>query len=128
MRWTWVAGNVALAIHESQLAEHGGLAGIRDQGLLESALARPRNLAACSDDVHAAALAAAYGFGIARNHPFFDGNKRAAFVVMELFLNLNGWTLEADDTECISTMESVAAGNLPEKNLVAWLRSHIARE
>jgi death-on-curing protein len=128
MRWTWVAGNVALAIHESQLAEHGGLAGIRDQGLLESALARPRNLAAYSDDVDAAALAAAYGFGIARNHPFFDGNKRAAFVVMELFLNLNGWTLEADDTECISTMESVAAGNLPEKNLVAWLRSHIARE
>jgi death on curing protein len=128
MRWTWVAGNVALAIHESQLAEHGGLAGIRDQGLLESALARPRNLAAYSDDVDAAALAAAYGFGIARNHPFFDGNKRAAFVVMELFLNLNAWTLEADDTECISTMESVAAGNLPEKNLVAWLRSHIARE
>lgn len=76
----------------------------------------------------AADLAAAYGFGLACNHPFLDGNKRTAFVVMELFLNLNGRTLEADDAECISTMESVAAGELPEKNLAAWLRSHVVRE
>lgn len=127
MRWTWVVDSVVLAVHEAQLAEHGGLAGIRDQGLLESALARPHNLEAYADDVDAASLAASYAFGIARNHPFFDGNKRTAFVIMELFLNLNGWTLEADDVECISTMESVAAGERKEKDLAAWLRSHVAR-
>lgn len=127
MRWTWVIESVVLAVHESQLAEHGGLAGIRDRGLLESALARPRNLEAYGDDVDAASLASSYAFGIARNHPFFDGNKRTAFVVMELFLHLNGWTLEAGDAECISTMESVAAGDLAEKSLAAWLRCHIVR-
>jgi death on curing protein len=127
MRWAWVIDSVVLAVNEAQLAEHGGLAGIRDRGLLESALARPRNLEAYGDDVDAASLAASYAFGIARNHPFFDGNKRTAFVLMELFLHLNGWILEAGDAECISTMESVAAGDLAEKSLVAWLRSHIVR-
>jgi death on curing protein len=126
MRWVWVADSVVLAIHEAQLAEHGGIAGIRDKGLLASALARPQNLEAYGEDVDAASLAASYAFGIARNHPFFDGNKRTAFVVMELFLNLNGYILEADDTDCISTMESLAAGDLSERALVTWLRSHIA--
>jgi death on curing protein len=128
MPWVWVADSVVLAIHEAQLAEHGGIAGIRDEGLLASALARPRNLEAYGEDVDAAALAAAYAFSIARNHPFLDGNKRAAFVVMELFLNLNGWVLNAGDADCISTMLALAAGDLSEKALVAWLRSHIARE
>jgi death on curing protein len=128
MRWTWVVDSVALAIHEAQLDEHGGLSGLRDEGLLSSALARPQNLAAYGNRPDAADLAAAYAFGLARNHPFLDGNERTAFVVMELFLNLNGWTLDADDAECISTMESVAAGDLPEKNLAAWLRSHVSRE
>jgi death on curing protein len=128
MRWTWVVDSVALAIHEAQLAEHGGLPGVRDEGLFSSAMARPQNLAAYGDRPGVADLAAAYAFGLARNHPFLDGNKRTAFVVMELFLNLNGWILEADDAECISTMESVAAGDLPEKDLAAWIKSHISRE
>jgi death-on-curing protein len=128
MRWVWIADSVALAIHDAQLAEHGGIAGIRDEGLLASALARPRNLEAYGEEVDASALAAAYAFGIARNHPFLDGNKRTAFVVMELFLNLNGWVLNAADAECISAMLALAAGDLSEKALVAWLRSHIARE
>lgn len=120
--------SVALAIHEAQLAEHGGMAGIRDEGLFLSAMARPQNLAAYGESPDAADLAAAYGFGLSRNHPFLDGNKRTAFVVMELFLNLNGWALEADDADCISTMESVAAGSTSEKSLATWLRAHIARE
>jgi len=128
MRWIWVVETVALAVHEAQLAEHGGFAGIRDEGLFSSAMARPQNLAAYGDRPDVADLAAAYAFGLARNHPFLDGNKRTAFVVMELFLNLNGYSLEADDAECISTMESVAAGNSSEKSLATWLRAHIARE
>ena len=128
MRWTWVADSVALAIHEAQLAEHGGIPGLRDEGLFSSAMARPQNSAAYGDRTDAADLAAAYAFGLARNHPFLDGNKRTAFVVMELFLNLNGWTLDADDAECISITESVAAGDLPEKNLAVWLRSRLVHE
>jgi len=125
---TWVADDVVLAIHEAQLAEHGGIAGVRDEGLLASALARPRNLEAYGEDVDAASLAAAYAFGVARNHPFLDGNKRTAFVVMELFLNLNGWTLEADDADCISTMLALAAGELSEKALTKWLRERIVEK
>jgi len=128
MRWTWVIDSVVLAIHEAQLAEHGGIAGLRDEGLLSSALARPMNLAAYGERPDAADLAAAYAFGLARDHPFFDGNKRTAFVVMELFLDLNRWILEADDAESISTMESFAAGRLPEKDLASWLRSHMVRK
>ena len=125
MPWTWVAASVVLAIHEAQLAEHGGIAGIRDEGLLGSALARPQNLKAYGDKPDAASLAPTYAFGIARNHPFLDGNKRTAFVVMELFLNLNGWNLEADDAECITAMEALAAGNLREDSFAGWLRDHI---
>ena len=128
MSRTWVADDVVLAIHEAQLAEHGGIAGVRDEGLLASALARPRNLEAYGEDVDAASLAAAYAFGVARNHPFLDGNKRTAFVVMELFLNLNGWTLEADDADCISTMLALAAGELSEKALTKWLRERIVEK
>ena len=128
MRWIWVVDSVALAIHEAQLAEHGGPAGIRDEGLFSSAMARAQNVAAYGNHPDAADLAAAYAFGLARNHPFFDGNKRTAFVMMELFLDLNGWTLDADDAECISAMESVAEGGLRERDLAGWLRSHICRE
>lgn len=128
MRWIWVADSVVLAIHEAQLTEHGGIAGLRDEGLLASALARPHNLEAYGEDVDTAALAAAYASGIARNHPFLDGNKRTAFVVMELFLNLNGWILNADDADCISTMLVLAAGELDEKALANWLRSHLEKE
>lgn len=128
MPWVWVADSVVLAIHEAQLAEHGGIQGIRDEGLLSSALARPHNLEAYGDDVDEATLAAAYAYGIARNHAFLDGNKRTAFVVMELFLELNGWVLKADDTECISVMESLAARKLGEKAFATWLRKHSEKQ
>ena len=126
--WTWPLESVVLAIHDAQLAEHGGISGIRDEGLLALALARPRNVEAYGEEVDAASLAAAYAFGISRNHPFLDGNKRTAFVVMELFLTLNGWRLEADDAACVSVMLAVAAGKLSEEMLGEWLREHIAHE
>ena len=128
MPWIWVAETIVRAIHEAQLSEHGGIAGIRDEGLLSSALARPHNLEAYGEDPDAAALAAAYVFGIARNHPFLDGNKRAAFVVMELFLSLNGWNLEASDAICVGMMMTLAAGDLSEKMLAKWLRGHIVED
>ena len=121
--WVWLDAQVMLAVHEEQLAEHGGGSGVRDQGLFESALNRPLNLAAYGDpDV--AALAAAYGFGLARNHAFVDGNKRTAFVAVELFLVLNGWTLMADDAACVLTMLALAAGDLREDEFAQWLRDH----
>ena len=123
--WTWIEKAVVWAVHEAQLAEHGGSAGVRDAGLLASALARPLNLVAYGEP-DAAALAAAYGFGIARNHPFIDGNKRTAFVCTELFLVLNGASLTADDADCVATMLALAAGDLAEADFAAWLRSHTA--
>ena len=123
-QWTWIEESVVWAVHEAQLAEHGGSAGVRDPGLLASALARPLNLAAYDGEADAAALAAAYGFGIARNHPFIDGNKRTAFVCAELFLALNGYQLQAEDANCVSTMLALAAGDLPEAEFAAWLRTN----
>jgi death-on-curing protein len=121
--WRWVAAEVLLAVHEEQLAEHGGAAGVRDLGLFESALARPQNQAA-SGNPDAADLAASYGVGLAKNHPFIDGNKRTAFVAVELFLALNGHDLVADDADCVLTMLAVAAGSLDEPGFAAWLRTH----
>ncbi len=121
--WVWLDPAVILAIHNAQLAEHGGSAGVRDQGLLESALARAQNLAAYGEpDV--ADLAAAYGYGIARNHPFVDGNKRTAFVAVELFLVLNDFALNAADVDCVLTMLALAAGEIDEANFARWLREH----
>lgn len=122
-QWIWIEEAVVWAVHEAQLAEHGGSAGVRDSGLLASALARPLNLAAYGEP-DAAALAAAYGFGIARNHPFIDGNKRTAFVCTELFLALNDHSLQADDAQCVSIMLALAAGDLPEAEFADWLRTH----
>ncbi len=123
--WVWIEREVIVAVHDMQLAEHGGLPGTRDAGLLDSALGRPQHLAAYGEpDI--AALAAAYGWGIARNHPFIDGNKRTAFVAIELFLQLNGGALHASDADCVLTMLSVAAGDLPEDTLADWLRRHAA--
>ena len=123
--WVWIEREVIVAVHDMQLAEHGGLPGTRDAGLLDSALGRPQHLAAYGEpDI--AALAAAYGWGIARNHPFIDGNKRTAFVAIELFLQLNGGALHASDADCVLTMLSVAAGDLPEDALADWLRRHAA--
>ncbi len=122
-RWVWIEPSVMLAVHEEQLAEHGGAAGARDTGLLESALAKPLHLVTYGEpDV--ADLAAAYGFGLARNHPFIDGNKRTAFVAVELFLALNGQALVADDANCVLTMLALAAGELSEAGFASWVRKH----
>ena len=124
--WVWIEPAVIRAVHEEQLTEHGGGIGTRDEGLLESALARPMQLAAYGEpDV--AALAAAYGYGLAKNHPFVDGNKRTAFVAVELFLLLNGWELAATDADCVLTMLGVAAGTSDEPAYAQWIRSHITR-
>lgn len=120
--WCWIEDNVVWAVHEAQLAEHGGLAGLRDPGLLASALSRPRNLAAYGTP-DAADLAAAYAFGLARNHPFSDGNQRTAFVCAELFLALNGRQFTAGDAECVTQVLLLAAGDLSEAEFAAWLRA-----
>ncbi|MBI4984902.1 MAG: type II toxin-antitoxin system death-on-curing family toxin [Rhodocyclales bacterium] len=121
--WVWIERSVILAIHDEQLVEHGGAAGLRDEGLLDSALARPLNLVAYGQpDV--ADLAATYGVGLAKNHPFVDGNKRTAYLAMELFLVLNGVELVADDADCVLTMLAVAAGELDEAGFAAWIRGH----
>ncbi len=125
-QWVWLREDVLYAVHDAQLAEHGGLTGVRDHGLFTSALARPQNAAAYESPDHAE-LAAAYGYGIARNHPFVDGNERTAFVAVELFLLLNGYELVANDTACVLTMLSVAAGELDEVAFAAWIRTHSAR-
>ncbi len=121
----WLLRAVVEAIHDEQLAEHGGAEGLRDAGLLESALARPRNLAAYGTAPSMAALAAAYGYGIARNHPFIDGNKRTAFVAVESFLVLNGHALTAGDAESITVMERLADGRMSEQEFAAWIRARI---
>jgi len=122
--WVWIDPAVIRAIHEEQLAEHGGAQGLRDEGLLESALARPMQLAAYGEpDV--AALAASCGYGLARNHPFIDGNKRTAFVAVELFLMLNGRELNATDAACVLTMLDVAAGHMAEPEFADWVRQHM---
>lgn len=121
--WRWVDRAVLIAVHEMQLAEHGGAAGLRDETLLDSALGRPLNLAAYGEP-DAAALAAAYGYGIARNHAFVDGNKRTALVAVELFLRLNSWRLEVMDADCVLTMLAVAAGDISEDDFAAWVRAH----
>ena len=121
--WRWIDRTVLIAIHDMQLAEHSGGAGLRDGNLLESALAKPENLAAYGEP-DAAALAAAYGYGISRNHAFIDGNNRTALVAAELFLQLNGWQLVVDDADCVLTMLAVATGDITEDAFAEWLRQH----
>jgi len=124
--WLWLDGPVIHAVHEEQLAEHGGGTGVRDANLLASALARPEQLAHYgTPDV--ADLAASYGFGISRNHPFVDGNKRTAFVAVELFLAINGFELMASDADCVVNMLDLAAGKLPEEMFAAWIRQHVQK-
>ena len=122
--WIWVAIEVAQAAHLEQLAEHGGASGVRDARLLESAMARPQNLVAYGEP-DAAELAAAYAFGIARNHPFADGNKRTVAVVSETFLVLNGYQLAASDAELVVAFLSLAAGDLSEDEMADWFRTHL---
>ena len=121
----WLSLDIALAVHDRQLAEHGGPAGVRDQGMLESALARPLNQWTYGED-DLCALAAAYAYGIARNHPFTDGNKRTAWVFARLFLRLNSQTISFTPREAIDTVLALAAGDLAEAELADWFRAHIA--
>ena len=117
----WLSRELILAIHDEQLAEHGGATGLRDAGLLDSALARPLNRAGYGEpDI--AELAAVYALAIAQNHPFVDGNKRTAFVALELFLRLNGCRFTVGDAEAVVVMLAMAAGELHDDEFVAWVR------
>lgn len=122
---TWLPRLVLEAVHLDQLREHGGLTGLRDEATLESALARPRQKWAYDDEADLALLATAYGFGLATNHPFRDGNKRTAFLAMAIFLGLNGLELEAPEAEVVAVMVGVAAGQLKERQLADWVRAHL---
>lgn len=121
----WVSRSIVRAIHGEQVRQHGGSLGLRDEGLLESALERPRNRWQYEPDSKLSRLAAAYGYGIARNHPFVDGNKRVAFQVMYVFLGLNGYRIVAEEAEVVSIMLDLAAGQIDEEQLAAWLSEHI---
>jgi death on curing protein len=124
----WVRADVVEAIHQRQLSEHGGAEGVRDAGALASALDRPRNrLAYGNPPPDLADLAAAYGYGIARNHPFSDGNKRTALVVMRLFLKLNGVEFAATAEEKYEAIMLLAAGEMDEAGLADWVRHHVAK-
>ena len=124
--WRWVSRKALELLHDESLAEHGGAPGLRDAGLLESALARPQHLAVYGQpEPDLAALAAAYGTGLAQNHPFVDGNKRVAFLAVGLFLLLNGHRLVATQADATLAMFAVAAGELDEPAFADWLRRHV---
>lgn len=129
MNWRWISKQALVLLHGESLATHGGREGMRDEGLLESALMRPQNIVASADAGNApdaAALAASYGVGTAKDHPFVDGKKRAAFLAVGLFLYLNGLRLQASQAETTVTMLAVAAGDMPEEAFAEWLRAHSA--
>jgi death-on-curing protein len=122
--WRWVNRQVLLLLHEESLAEHGGAPGLRDEGLLDSALSRPLNLA-LHDDPDVADLAVAYAMALAKNHAFVDGNKRAAFLALGMFLALNGHRLRATQVDATLTMLGVAAGEISQNGLSQWIRDHM---
>ena len=121
----WVLDEVVFAIHDEQLAQHGGLSGIRDVGAVESELARPRNLFQYDDCDDVARLAAAYAYGIVKNHGFSDGNKRTALVVADLFLMLNGYELSSSPVNNVLVISGVADGTLSEEELTAFIRKNL---
>jgi death-on-curing protein len=121
----WIGKRALLLLHEESLAQFGGARGLRDEGLLDSALARARNTWAYRDEATTAELAAAYGYGLAMNHAFMDGNKRAAFLSIGLFLTANGYRLRAGKADATNTMLAVAAGALDERGLAAWIEANI---
>lgn len=118
----WLGREAILAIHEAQVAEHGGGAGIRDSGALDSALARPQQWEAYQPETDIPTFGALYAIAIIRNHPFIDGNKRTGLVALELFLNDNGYTLAADDAECVTEILALAAGERTDDEMIAWVR------
>ena len=126
MTWRWVDKRALLLLHDESLAEHGGSAGIRDEGLLDSALARPLNLQAYGSPDFAD-LAASYAIGLAKNHGFVDGNKRAAFLATGLFLHVNGYRLSVSQADATLTMYAIAAGEMDEAGLAEWLRRHCVK-
>jgi death-on-curing protein len=121
----WLTKSIVEAIHISQIREHGGQYGIRDINLLESALARPMNRWAYAQESDIVILAAAYGYGLAKNHSFIDGNKRVAFMAMYTFLGLNDYEIDATEPEVVDLMLGVADSSIPEEQLIRWLRMHI---
>ncbi|MBI2828546.1 MAG: type II toxin-antitoxin system death-on-curing family toxin [Acidobacteria bacterium] len=123
----WVERVVLDAVHLDQLREHGGLPGIRDENALESAVARAKQRWHYESKCDLPMLAAAYGWGLATSHPYRDGNKRVAFLVMAIFLELNGWRLEAPESEVVQVMLGVATNRISERQLTAWLRAHVVR-
>jgi death-on-curing protein len=123
----WVDKQALLLLHERSIMRHGGSRGIRDEGLLDSALARPQNLLAYVENVSLAQRAAAYGFGIARNHPFVDGNKRAAFAAIGVFLKANGWNLTATKVDATLAILRFAASQLTEDELATWIQQNIQK-
>lgn len=127
MSWRWIDRRALLLLHAESLAEHGGAEGLRDEGLLESALARPENLAAYGQPDFAD-LAASYGLGLAKNHAFIDGNKRAAFLAVGLFLYLNGFRLQATQADATLTMLALAGSEITEAEFAAWIRDHTAKK
>lgn len=122
MTWRWLLDGVVLAIHDEQIVEHGGSAGIRDAGLLSSALARPKNQAHYGEP-SVFDLAAAYAYGIIRNHPFVDGNKRTGFLASYVFLHINGWQLKASEVEAVNAVLALAAGEIDEPGFSGWLKN-----
>jgi len=125
MTWRWIDKQALLLLHGESLAEHGGGEGLRDEGLLDSALARPLNLLAYGEpDV--AALAASYAMGVAKNHPFVDGNKRSDFLTVGMFLYLNGYRLSTTQADATVTVLALAAGDITEEQFAAWLRTKVA--
>jgi death on curing protein len=122
---TWLTRRILDVLHDAQVREHGGTAGVRDEGLLESALARSRRKWAYAEKPDMATLAAAYAFGLVKNHGYVDGNKRIAFIGAYVFLGLNGYDLTAGETDVASTIERVAAGRVTEAALADWLRGHL---
>ena len=129
MNWRWISKQALVLLHGESLATHGGREGMRDEGLLESALMRPQNIVAYADaGNYSVAVLDPFGFGvgIAKNHPNVDGNKRAAFLAVGMFLYINGMRLQASQAEATVTMLAVAAGDMPEEEFAAWLRAHTA--
>lgn len=123
MDWKWLGERLVLALHSEQLAQHGGAAGVRNLGLLQSALARPQNVAAYGDP-DAPALAASYAFGIAKNHPFIDGNKRTAFTAAATFIELNGYEMTATEPDAVTAVLALAAGEMDEAAMAQWFHAN----
>jgi death-on-curing protein len=120
----WLGLTVVLAIHSDQIQEHGGSPGLRDRGVLESALARPMNTLLYKPDSDLCSLVASYGFGVARNHPFVDGNKRVAFQAMYVFLGLNGIRITGTEPEVVELVVALASSQIGQDEVTVWLRAH----